>query len=123
MKESKIIDLEKKIKKQFIKSKDGVNVLELEKNDQYSIAYGELAQGEENKKHKMDMQEIYYFIEGKGVLWIAGNEIEVKKGMIVKVKENQEQKIRNTGRKKLRFLMIVNPPYDEKKEEIIDEKA
>ncbi|MBN1330833.1 MAG: cupin domain-containing protein [Candidatus Heimdallarchaeota archaeon] len=119
----KKIDLGKNaLKKQpFIRSRDNVKVLEIEKNEQYSLAYGELERLQENKKHKMAMQEIYYIIEGKGIMIVAGEKIKIKKGMIVKVEKNKEQKILTTGRRNLQFLMIVNPPYSEDKEIIFEE--
>ncbi len=56
-----------------IRSKDGVLVFELEKNNEYSMAYGELAVGEKNKKHKLEMQELYYIIQGKGKIDVDHN--------------------------------------------------
>jgi len=118
----KEIDLSKReLKKQLFKrSKDDVKLLEIEKNGQYSLAYGEIERAKENRKHKMAMQELYYIIEGKGEMILSGEKILVKKGMIIKVEKNKEQKIRNMGRRNLRFLMIVNPPYNEEMEIIIE---
>jgi mannose-6-phosphate isomerase-like protein (cupin superfamily) len=102
------------------RSKDGVIVIELMKSEKYSIAYGELLPKEENKKHKMDMQETYYFLEGEGEIIIDGQKIPVKKDVMIKIKPNAEQKLVNTGKKKMKFLMVVNPPYNSDKEEILE---
>ncbi len=117
------IDLGKILEKKegdIPRSKDGVIVIELLKTEKYSIAYGELLPKEENKKHKMIMEETYYFLEGEGIIIIDGDKIPVKKDIMIKIKPNAEQKLINTGIGKMKFLMVVNPPYDPIKEEILE---
>ncbi|MGC9781006.1 MAG: cupin domain-containing protein [Candidatus Heimdallarchaeota archaeon] len=104
------------------RSKDGVLVFEIEKNNEYSIAYGELAVGEKNKKHKLEMQELYYIIQGIGKIIVESREEVIKKGALIIIPENTTQQIQNTGQEKLKFLMIVNPPFDSEKEEIYEDK-
>ncbi|MFW9924225.1 MAG: cupin domain-containing protein [Candidatus Thorarchaeota archaeon] len=103
------------------KSKDGTLVLELEKNNDYSLAYGELQPGEKNNEHKMEMQEVFYILSGKGIITIEEEKKAVKKDSMIVVPIGKKQSMENTGKKKMRFLMIVNPPYDENKEKIIKE--
>ncbi|NHJ04686.1 MAG: cupin domain-containing protein [Candidatus Heimdallarchaeota archaeon] len=102
------------------KSQDNTEIIELEKNNDYSLAYGELKPGEKNRKHKMQMREIYYFLEGEGIIEIEGEQEKISAGKFVIIPKNAVQWLRNTGEKSLRFLMIVNPPYDQKKEEILE---
>lgn len=102
------------------RSKDGVIVIELMKTEKYSIAYGELLPKEENKKHRMEMQETYYFLEGEGEIIIEGEKTLVKKDVMIKIKPNAEQKLVNTGKEKMKFLMVVSPPYDPSKEEVLE---
>ncbi|MBK5113397.1 MAG: cupin domain-containing protein [Candidatus Heimdallarchaeota archaeon] len=102
-------------------SQDGCKILELERNEQYSLAYGELAVGEESKAHKMEMQELYYIIQGKGKITVNKEEKEIEKGDIIILPEEAVQKLENTGKEPLKFLMIVNPPYDSEKEQIVEE--
>lgn len=101
-------------------SQDGCKILELERNKQYSLAYGELAVGEKSKEHKMEMQELYYIIQGKGKITVNKEEKEIEKGDIIVIPEDTEQKLENIGQETLRFIMIVNPPYDPEKEQILE---
>ncbi|NHJ32739.1 MAG: cupin domain-containing protein [Asgard group archaeon] len=101
-------------------SQDGCKILELERNEQYSLAYGELAVGEKSKLHKMEMQELYYIMQGKGKITLDKEEKKLKKGDVIVIPENVEQKLENIGKETLKFLMIVNPPYDPKKEQILE---
>jgi mannose-6-phosphate isomerase-like protein (cupin superfamily) len=101
-------------------SQDGCKILELERNEQYSLAYGELAVGEKSKAHKMAMQELYYIIQGKGKITLNGKEKILEKGDIIVLPEETVQKLENIGEEPLKFLMIVNPPYDPKKEQILE---
>ncbi|NHK30788.1 MAG: cupin domain-containing protein [Asgard group archaeon] len=117
------IDLSKILEKKegkMPRSKDGVIVIELMKTEKYSIAYGELLPKEENKKHRLEMQETYYFLEGKGEMIIDGQKTPVKKDVMIKIEPNAEQKLVNTGKEKMKFLMVVNPPYNSTKEEILE---
>jgi len=101
-------------------SPDGCKIVELERNEQYSLAYGELGVGEKSKEHKMEMQELYYFIQGKGKITINKREKEIKEGDVIKIPKNAIQKLENIGKETLKFLMIVNPPYDPEKEQVLE---
>jgi mannose-6-phosphate isomerase-like protein (cupin superfamily) len=117
----KMIDLSAKLlQKKFIRSNDGVAILELEQNKDYSLAYGELLPNEQSKNHFLEMQEIYFFLEGQGELIIETKTISIKKGMLVKIPEKKKQYLKNTGDSPLRFLCIVNPPFDAAKEKILE---
>ncbi len=102
------------------KSPDGTLIAEIEINKDYSLAYGEIKGKESNKQHTMIMKELYYIIEGKGIITVNSFEHEIAKGDVIVIPENAVQKITNTGRRKLKFLMIVNPPYDSKKEVMLE---
>ena len=110
----------KNFSREMIKSRDGTTVMEIEKNTEYSLAFGELEKGQKNKHHKMAMQEIYFIIEGKGRFRIDNHELITKKGDLIKITKNSSQQLTNIGKRKLKFFMIVNPPYDSQKEEILD---
>ncbi len=122
MKIKKILAILEEKDKDVIRSKDGVLVFEIEKNNEYSIAYGEIAVGEKNKKHKLEMQELYYIIQGIGKIIVDNSEELIEKGDIITIPGNTTQQIQNTGKEKLKFLMIVNPPFDPEKEEIFEDK-
>lgn len=90
------------------------------KNSYCSIAHGELKKGESNKTHRMEMEEIYFFLKGNGRILINGQEIRVQEETMVVIPKNASQKIINEGREPLKFLCIVTPPYDPTKEEILE---
>ena len=102
------------------KSQDGTLIAEIEINKEYSLAYGELQGKESSKPHTMTMKELYYILEGKGIITVNNTEHSIVKGDVVIIPENAVQKMTNTGKKKLKFLMIVNPPYDPEKEIIFE---
>lgn len=117
----KIMKIQEELEeKGWYKSQDGTLIIEVEKNEHYSLAYGELNPGESNKKHSMTMQELYYILEGEGEINVNNTEHKITQGEVIIVPEKAIQTIKNTGKKKLKFLMIVNPPYDPEKEVILE---
>ncbi len=102
------------------KSPDGTLIAEIEINKDYSLAYGELKRKKSNKQHTMTMKELYYIISGKGIITVNSFDHSIAKGDVIVIPENAVQKITNTGRRKLTFLMIVNPPYDPEKEVLLE---
>lgn len=115
----KIEELKKKNEK-LNRSKDGTLIYEICKNKIYSIAYGELLPGEENKLHRLDLEEIYTFLAGNGEMVINDRKISVSKDTIVTVPKNATQKLRNLGKGKLCFIMNVIPQYDQEKDNILE---
>jgi mannose-6-phosphate isomerase-like protein (cupin superfamily) len=120
MKIRNIKDEKKKAEKFFFRSQDRAIINELEKNEDFSIAYGELKVGEKTKKHVMEMTEMYYILEGKGKLTINKDVIDLEQDMFVKVPPDCVQQLKNTGKINLRFICIVAPPYDPENEIILD---
>ncbi len=102
------------------KGQDGTLIAEIEINKNYSLAYGELKARQSNKQHTMRMKELYYIISGKGIIMVNNFDHKIAKGDVIVIPENAVQKITNTGRRKLKFLMIVNPPYDPEKEVLLE---
>ena len=120
MKKKKIPEVLIDNEKGVYRSRDGVLILEIEKNSDYSLAFGELVVGEKNKKHKIEMQELYYIIQGQGKMIIEDKEQEIEKGDIITIPAKATQQMINSGSVSLKFLMIVNPPYAPEKEEILE---
>jgi len=102
-------------------SPDGTLVLELLRSESYSLAYGELLPGQENKSHRLTSTESYFFLEGIGVMLIEEKLFEVRSHDLVTVPAHKSQKLINNGKTKLTFLMIVSPPYNPENE-IIEEE-
>ena len=58
-----------------------------------------------------ESEEIYYIIAGAGVMYIEGEEAQVKDGDAIIIPPGKEHRIRNTGEKELVFLCMCAPPY------------
>jgi len=103
----------------FFRSQDRTIINELEKNEHFSIAYGELLVGEKTKRHVMEMTEYYYVLEGEGKLTINKEQYELTRDVFIKVPPDCIQQLENTGKSNFRFLCIVSPPYDPENEIIL----
>lgn len=105
---------------------DGCRIRELlhPKNDAielpFSIAIAVVNAGQHTWKHRLDRDEHYYILSGKGVMYIDDESAEVVPDDLVYIPANAIQWIENTGNKPLRFMAIVNPPWDEKGDQRID---
>lgn len=55
--------------------------------------------------------EFFYIIEGEGVIYIDGEEHEVKKGHVIYVAQGLERAIKNTGESDLVYLSITDPEW------------
>ncbi|MCE5213789.1 MAG: cupin domain-containing protein [Methanobacterium sp.] len=93
-------------------------IKDLEMN--FSIAHAILKPGESSLSHKMKASvEIYYILEGKGLMHIENEKKEVKPNQIVYIPPNSAQWIKNLGDTDLKFLCLVNPPWKAEDEELI----
>jgi len=84
----------------------------------YSLAYISLPCGKSTLSHTMKTSEVYYILEGNGVLHINNDTENVKIGDVVFVLPGSKQHIENVGSKDLKFLCIVDPAW-KKDDEII----
>ena len=86
----------------------------------FSIAYAILKIGESSLAHKMNKSvEIYFILEGKGIMNIDDEKEEVHAGQAIYIPANSKQYIRNIGNEELKFLCIVNPMWNIEDEELI----
>ena len=77
----------------------------------YSMAQFTLEPGKKSKLHKMSSSEIYYILEGSGMLKINEETYQLEKDDSVYVPPNSKQFVENTGSINLRFLCIVEPAW------------
>jgi mannose-6-phosphate isomerase-like protein (cupin superfamily) len=74
----------------------------------------ELAPGvsEGNHVHAGDdnYEETYYFLQGRGVLWIEGEDVPVQAGDAVLVPPDVDHGFRNTGDEPLRLVLLFGKP-------------
>jgi mannose-6-phosphate isomerase-like protein (cupin superfamily) len=88
-------------------------------NIRYSLAHAELKPGETSRAHRLKSSEVYYILEGEGVMHIEGESARVRPGQAVYIPGNSRQFIENTGSSELRFLCIVDPAWRREDEEVL----
>jgi len=87
----------------------------------FSIAHAILSQNASSKPHKMKKStEIYYILEGKGIMHIDDESEKVKPGQTIYIPPNAVQWIENIGDSDLKFLCMVYPPWREEDEELCE---
>lgn len=86
----------------------------------YSIAHAILKAGESSLVHRLKTSvEIYYILEGKGIMHIDDEKKTVNHGQVIYIPANSKQCIENIGNDELKFLCIVYPMWKEKDEELV----
>ena len=86
----------------------------------YSLAYAKVMAGEMTKPHKLRACEVYYIMDGEGLMHIDEESFEVNPECAVYVPPRSTQYIENTGSSDLKFLCIVEPAWREEDEEVFD---
>jgi mannose-6-phosphate isomerase-like protein (cupin superfamily) len=85
----------------------------------YSIAHAVLKPGRASLPHRLkESSEVYYILEGAGVMNIEGEEADVRRGQAVFIPPGSWQHIRNSGSTDLEFLAIVYPFWKKEDEEV-----
>ncbi len=56
-------------------------------------------------------EEIYYILEGKGIMTLGDKMFEVKAGDSICIFPKVAHQIQNTGKEPLKFLCCCSPPY------------
>lgn len=56
------------------------------------------------------LEEIYYFLQGSGVMWMDGEDVPVTAGDAVMVPPGVDHGFRNTGTEPLRLVLLWGPP-------------
>lgn len=88
----------------------------------YSIAHAVIKPDNESLSHRLkESSEIYYILDGKGVIYVGEEVAEVKKGQAIYIPPGVWQHIRNVGNTDLEILCIVNPYWTAEAEEVASE--
>jgi len=88
---------------------------------QFSIAHTILKSGESSMSHKLKKSvEVYYILEGKGLMHIDDESAEIQSGQAIYIPPNAKQWIENIGDSDLKFLCMVYPPWREEDEELCE---
>ncbi len=87
----------------------------------YSIAHALVPAGKSSLPHRLTKaSEVYYFLEGTGVMHIDDETIKVGPGSLVYVPPNATQYLENTGDQDIVFLCIVDPYWRPEDEELVE---
>lgn len=77
----------------------------------WELAVG-VSEGGHTHKGEGALEELYYFIEGEGVLWADGEDVPVRVGDAILAPEGSDHGFRNTGNKPLKLMIIWGQPGD-----------
>lgn len=86
----------------------------------YSLSHSELKSGKKSKLHKMETSEVYYILQGEGVLQIDDDTFKVSKDEIIYIPPHSKQCIENTSKNDLKFLCIVDPAWKQEDETVLE---
>ncbi len=86
----------------------------------HSVAHFTIEKGKRSNIHKMKTSEIYYILEGEGILYVDDEKINVQKDSSVYVPPMSKQCIENSGNEELRFLCIVDPAWKQEDEILLE---
>ena len=84
----------------------------------YSLAHAILKPGQTSKAHKLKTSEVYFILEGEGMMHINDEIEQVHNGHAIYIPPNSTQFFQNTGKKDLIFICIVDPAW-RKEDELI----
>lgn len=84
----------------------------------YSLAHARVKPGKVSYPHTLKSTEVYYILEGEGLMHIDDESSKVLPGQAVFIPANSRQYIENTGTGDLVFLCIVNPAWRAEDEDI-----
>ncbi len=89
----------------------------------YSLAYAKVLPGEKTLRHRLlKSGEVYYVIEGEGVMHIDSEQAHLTAGSSVYIPPQAVQYIENKSDKDLIFLCLVTPPWQAEDEEVLKKK-
>ena len=85
----------------------------------YSFAHATLKAEQTSKPHKLKVSEVYYILEGEGIMHINDESAHVHPGQAIYIPPNSTQYLQNTGSADLKFICIVDPAWRKEDEEVV----
>lgn len=86
----------------------------------YSLAHAKVPIGQKTKPHKLRTCEVYYILNGQGLMHINEESVNVNSQCAVYIPPGATQYIENTCNIDLDFLCIVDPAWRQSDEQILD---
>ena len=84
--------------------------------NRYSIAHCTISPGKSSKPHIMKTSEMYYILQGKGIMHIDSETKQVSKNDLIFVPPMSKQFLENNGEVDLTVLCIVDPAWRQEDE-------
>jgi len=88
-------------------------------NLRYSLAHAIIRPGQSSLPHRLISSEVYYILEGNGIMHIDEEQAEVHFGQLICIPPNSKQYIESSGIGDLKFLCLVAPSWRSDNEEIL----
>jgi len=82
----------------------------------YSIAHCTINPGKSSNPHTMKTSELYYIIQGNGVMHVGEEQKQVKRNDVIFVPPMSKQFLENNGDTQLVALCIVDPAWRQEDE-------
>ena len=82
----------------------------------YSIAHCTISPGNNSKPHTMKTSEMYYILQGNGIMHIGEEQKQVKQNEMIFVPPMSKQFLENNGKIDLILLCIVDPAWRQEDE-------
>ncbi len=90
----------------------------MELDFRYSLAYAIVRPGKTSYRHSLKTSEVYYILEGEGMMHINEDKEKVHKNQAIYIPPYAKQFIENNGNVDLKFLCIVDPAWRPEDEEV-----
>jgi mannose-6-phosphate isomerase-like protein (cupin superfamily) len=85
----------------------------------YSLAHAVVKPNDTTWLHRLKTSEVYFILEGEGIMHINGESFSVTSGSTVYIPPLASQNITNSGKTDLKFICIVDPAWKKEDEEIL----
>ena len=76
-----------------------------------SLAHSIISPGKNSKPHKMKSAEVFFILEGEGVIHVGEENTKVGRNQSIYIPPLSEQYLENTGNVDLKVLCIVDPAW------------
>lgn len=84
----------------------------------YSLAHAVVKPGQTTRPHRLRTSEVYYILEGEGLMHLDAESAVVRPGQAVYIPPRSLQYIHNPGASDLVFLCMVDPAWRKVDEEV-----